>query len=194
MKNNLFVNEICEQSIKKISEGDLNALTVIYDCVGRLIFTVAFSILGDYQLSQDIMQDTFIQIADKAHTYRKGSNAKAWILSISRNLALNVLKERKHVSVTDNSLFKANESFTEDKLISSITLSDALSSLSTEEREIVVYKAMCKLPHKQIAQLLGMTVSNSRQKYKRAMEKLRNYYFDEGGVINVTQQENREHV
>jgi len=33
----LFVNEICEQSLRRISEGDLSALSEIYDCAGRLI-------------------------------------------------------------------------------------------------------------------------------------------------------------
>ncbi|HAN20376.1 MAG: hypothetical protein A2Y15_08030 [Clostridiales bacterium GWF2_36_10] len=190
MENNLFVNEICEQSIKKIAEGDLTALSVIYDCAGRLIFTVAFSILGDYQLSQDVMQDTFIHIADKAHTYRKGSNAKAWIVSIGRNLALNVLKERKHVSCVEDCSYKVIYPITEEKLITSITLSDALACLQSQEREIVVYKTMCNLSHNQIAGLMDITIPNSRQKYKRALEKLRCYYFNKGGVINVRQQEN----
>ncbi|PKM62654.1 MAG: hypothetical protein CVU97_04330 [Firmicutes bacterium HGW-Firmicutes-21] len=188
MENKLLVNEICEQSIKRISEGDLTALTVIYDYVGRLIFTIALSILGDYQLSQDVMQDTFIQIAEKAHTYRKGSNARAWIVSISRNLALNVLKERKHeIAIDENSAVEINP-FNEDELIMSITLSNALSLLTTPEREIVVYKALWGLRHKQIAQIMNVSVPNSRQKYKRAMEKLRNYYFKEGEEVNVRQQ------
>jgi len=32
---------------------------------------------------------------------------------------------------------------------------------------------------------MGITTANSRQKYKRAIEKLRNFYLSEGGVTNV---------
>lgn len=185
MGDKLFVNDICEQSIIKISEGDISALSVIYDCVGRLIFTVAFSILDDYQLSQDIMQDTFIQIADKAHTYQKGTNARAWIVSISRNLALNALKSKKREVQTDINPNNAYSVLSEDKLIASIAVSDALTCLTTQEKELVVYKTMSNLLHKQIAQIMGITTANSRQKYKRAIEKLRNFYLSEGGVTNV---------
>lgn len=186
----LFVNEICEQSIKRISEGDLSALTVIYDCAGRLIFTVAFSILGDYQLAQDAMQETFLKIADNASTYRKGSNAKAWIVSIARNLALNMLSERKkYADYNDNIIFR----FPEEELLEKIALSEALSTLTTQEREIVVYKTVCGMRHKEIAFILGISVDNSRQKYKRALEKLRGY-FEEGGKQGVSQLENQENA
>jgi len=186
----LFVNEICEQSIKRISEGDLSALTVIYDCAGRLIFTVAFSILGDYQLAQDAMQETFLRIAESARTYRKGSNAKAWIVSIARNLALNMLNERKkYAPYYDNILFR----FPEEKLLDRFALSDALSTLTTQEREIVVYKTVCGMRHKEIALILGISADNSRQKCKRALEKLREY-LEEGGKQHVPRMENQENA
>jgi RNA polymerase sigma-70 factor (ECF subfamily) len=186
----LFVNEICEQSIRRISEGDLSALSVIYDCTGRLIFTVAYSILGDYQLAQDAMQETFVKIADNASTYKKGTNAKAWIVSIVRNLALNMANERKKYAGfdTENIVYP----FPEDNLIDSIALSEALSHLTAQEREIVVYKTVCNMRHKEIGRILDISVDNCRQKYKRALEKLRNFYNEEGGKQSVPEPENQK--
>lgn len=194
MANKIFVNEICDHSIKKIAQGDFSELSVLYDCVGRLLLSVAFSILGDYQLSEDAMHETFLKIAEKANTYRNGSNAKAWIASICRNISLNMLEKRKHELLTEENANETDDDLTEDIVVMSVTLSDALALLTVQEKEIVVYKTIWKLKHKQIAQIMNLSVDNSRQKYKRALEKLRFYYRDEGRNTNVSRQTNTNQI
>lgn len=179
MEKKLFINEICEQSIKKISEGDLSALTVVYDCVGKLLFSIAFSILNDYQLSEDVMHDTFLKIAEQAKMYRRNSNAKAWIASICRNAALNTLKKRKYEAPSSGDTIEADINLSLDNEINTFELFDILTVLSLQEREIVIFKVLWRFSHDQIAKLMNLSTANTRQKYKRALDKLRNIYKEE---------------
>jgi len=176
MESKLFANIVCEQSIIKISEGDYSALSVLYDCVGRLIFSIAYSILNDYQLSEDVMQDTFLKIAEHASMYTPGTNAKAWIAQVCRNTALNVLDKRKHEFSQEYLDCKSDNDSVEEKIIISMSLKEAMKILSDQEREIVIYKAMWGLKHKEIAQVMNIPADNVRQKHKRALEKLKIYY------------------
>ena len=164
---------ICDRAIIKIANGNPDALCDIYKQLGRQIFTLAISILHNYQSAEDIMQDTFLQISGKAHTYRKGSNATAWILSITRNLALDEYRHRKY-EVSDDELEEAE---TTDEI--PFEELEALSVLDDEEKQIVLLKIYSKLKHKQIAEILGITTYATEKKYQRAVVKLRAYYNEE---------------
>lgn len=171
---------LCEQSIIKLSEGDMSALSVLYDCIGKLLFSIAYSILNDYHLAEDAMQDTFLKIAEQANEHSRGTNAKAWIAAICRNSSLNVLKKRgfeianldeteRNEHAGANTVY-GNEAF-------NIELHDMLSSLSISERQIIVFRVFGKLKHTEIATLMGIKPATARQKYQRTLNKLRNEYF-----------------
>ncbi len=164
---------ICDRAVVKIADGNPEALCDIYKHLGRQIFALAISILRDYQLSEDVMQDTFVKISEKAHTYQKGSNAIAWILTITRNLALDEYKKRKHEFSDDN--------IEEVCLFDEVPTSEleAFSVLNDEEKQIVLLKVYSCLKHKEIAQILGITTYASEKKYQRAVIKLRAYYNEE---------------
>ena len=86
----LFENAECEKSILKIADGDHDALRVIHKYMNRQIYAVAYAVLRDFSLSDDIVQETYVKIMEKASSYEKGTNARAWILSIARNLSIDV--------------------------------------------------------------------------------------------------------
>lgn len=172
----LFANELCEKAVARIASGDLSALSVLYECVGRLLFSISFAILGDYQLAEDAVQDTLLQIAEKAKTYQKGSNAKAWIAAVCRNIALKKLSgKNREFPVEDEALTSGVSSEFE----STLEFESILSVLSAEEKEIVVLKIIWGLKHSEIARMLNISTENSRQKYKRALYKLKKDYTKE---------------
>ena len=47
-------------------------------------------------LAEDIMQETFVKVRENAASCHAASNHKAWVLTITHNLALNCLKKRGH--------------------------------------------------------------------------------------------------
>ena len=168
----LFENAECEKSILKIADGDHDALRVIHKYMNRQIYAVAYAVLRDFSLSDDIVQETYVKIMEKAFTYEKGTNARAWILSISRNLAIDVYRKRSFDCAEQN-VEEDEDRFDEGSVLFSMEVKRALDTLDDEERQIVTLKVYAGLKHKEIAKILDLGEEASKKKYQRAIAKLR---------------------
>lgn len=174
MIKNLISNAACESAVKSIAEGDINALSVIYDHMYRQIYSVSWAILKNHMDAEDNLQNTLCEIVKCAASYKKG-NARAWIIAIARNTALNFAKaKRSCFSLEDYE--NDTLSVPPDSPFDSVICFDALNSLSDEEREIIVLKIYAGLKHKEIAALLNITAASAEKKYQRALRKLKEYF------------------
>ena len=166
----IFANQQCDRALCRLSDGDMSALEDIYHILGRRIYMLALSILRDTHAAEDIMQDTFVKLAAEAHAYRRGSNAIAFILTVTRNLAINLHNRRRRECPTDTVPDTAEPDSP------SLAALEALSLLDEFERQIVVMKLDCGMKHKQIAQIVGLSEDACQKRYRRALEKLKPYY------------------
>lgn len=172
MSNN---NNTYDESLTSYAAGRGN-LTDLYNELKKDIFIFAYSIVGDYHLAEDIMQDTFLRIQTKADTYKKGTNTKAWIMTITRNLSYNAIsRRRREISIEDYGDIPAKRT-PEDEAESIIDVAKALSILSEEERQILILHDVTGLMHKEIAVMLGFKPGTVRKKYTRLIKKLYDYY------------------
>ena len=72
----LFDGAACNAAVEKIASGDMTALSVLYEKMGRQVYSLAYSILGREGEADEVMQETFIKIMDCANTYdEKRGNA-----------------------------------------------------------------------------------------------------------------------
>ena len=168
----IFANQKCDRALCRLSDGDMSALEDIYHILGRRIYMLALSILRDTHAAEDIMQDTFVKLAAEAHAYRQGSNAIAFILTVARNLAINLHNRRRRECPTDTVPDTAEPDSP------SFSALEALSLLDETERQIVVMKLDCGMKHKQIAQIVGLSEEACQKRYRRALEKLKPYYLN----------------
>ena len=169
---NLFEGSECEKAILRIADGDRDALNIIYKYMNRQIYAVAYSVLRDFSLADDVVQETYIKILEKAFSYRKGTNARAWVLSVARNIAIDMFRRRRFEGSEDN-LSEQSIRFDESAVVSSMEVKNALDTLDDEERQIITLKIYAGLKHREIASLLGITEEASKKKYQRAAVKLR---------------------
>ena len=159
--------------LNKAKERDTNAINSLYSELKRPIFVLALSIVQDYYLAEDILQDTFIKVMNECDKYSGGSNAKAWIMTIARNLSLNYLKKHKREELKDEMVYEDRGTFTEE-VESTMEFFRLIDPLDGDEKQIVALKIMANLKHKDIARMLDLSVSNVRAKYSRAIKKLKN--------------------
>lgn len=171
--NNLQCNHRCNQALCRISEGDTTALTVVYDCMARQMFALALTIVKNYADAEDTLQETFLKVIESISTYRKEGNARAWLLSITRNTAIDILRKKKGtVSVEDVDILPKEQPVKadfDDKLI----LNEALMSLEQEDREIIVLKIVSGLRFREISELIGLPLTTVQKRYQRTLKKLK---------------------
>lgn len=169
--SNTICKKVCEDALNRIIDGDTDALSDIYEVMGKQIIALSISILHDESYAEDAMQETFIKIIERISTYRKDGNARAWIMSIARNTAIDIQKKRCHIDELDeNTEYEDDESKT---LNVHLSVDEALRNLSMIDRQIVVMKCMASLKHKEIGDILNLSEDAVQKRYKRALGKLR---------------------
>ncbi len=81
-------------ALKACAAGDRKGLAVIYQSEAARMVTVAQRILRRHDLAEEIVQEAFLQIWNKAWQYdaSRGS-ARGWIFAIVRSRSLNALRD-----------------------------------------------------------------------------------------------------
>jgi len=70
--------------IEAIARRDSSALMALYDRYGRLSFALAYRIVGDPSLAEEVVQDAFLQVWNRATTFdhARGGNVRGWLMTI----------------------------------------------------------------------------------------------------------------
>lgn len=158
----------------RAGRGDNEALRMLYVEWRSAVFYLAAAIVGSYDDAQDILQDTFIRL--KRAEYQ-GGNAKAYVFAIARNLALTCLRERKHHAYAEP---VEEAAWQESRAESATELSEALSTLTPEEKQIVLLHVLGGMKHRETAALLHIPLGTVLWKYQRALGKLRQWLKERG--------------
>lgn len=169
---NITKSLILDDWLIKSRDKDEESIKSLYIEMKRPIFILALSIVNDYHIAEDVLQETFIKVIKYAGDYKKGSNAKAWIFMIAKNTALNNLRKRSKEEIKDDLIIKDTGNFTED-VEGTMEFIRLIEPLEQEEKEILALRLSAGLSHGEIANVLNISVLNARTKYSRAIKKLR---------------------
>jgi RNA polymerase sigma-70 factor (ECF subfamily) len=79
----------------RMTEGDSQVLRVLFECHAQRALTTARRILGDWNDAHDVVQDTFIELWQRAADFKahRGS-AAGWITTIARSRAIDRQRAR----------------------------------------------------------------------------------------------------
>lgn len=170
--NKLFQNEMSEKALRDIAGGDMSGLQVLYENFARLLFSVAYTLTGSRETAEDVLQDTFLKVAENAASYkhRENGSVKAWLVTVCRNLSLDSLRKTVPTVELNDNLHTGDHTLCID---SDLAFFELLSPLDNEEKEIIILKLYSGLRHTEIAKILNLSPQNVRQKYKRAVDKLK---------------------
>jgi RNA polymerase sigma-70 factor (ECF subfamily) len=158
--------------ILRIKNKERDALECLYKSLKSLVYGLALAILKNHDDASDVMQNVFIKVWQTASQYRQGTDAKAWIFKITRNLALYQLRGQKHTTGIDE---YAGEIFTDDKVsptLDKLMLQGLLSNLDKNERQIIILYSIWGYSHKEIAKIMGKPYATIRWRFSNSINKL----------------------
>ena len=166
-----------EGILERVARGEKRALEELYHETRAAIYGFSLSITKNPSDSEDVLQETYLKIWANAKNYNAKGTPMAWILTITKNLSLMKLREKKRYQDLepqewDMSFHVDSETGTiEDRHL----LEAALNLLNEEERQIILLHAVSGLKHREIAELLDMALATVLSKYHRGLKKLRKY-------------------
>ncbi len=161
-----------QRCLKEISNGKKEYLKIIYDYYGHTIYSYSLSIIKCENLAKDICQDVFIKIWNNSSKYKSKSNHKNWMMTITKNTAIDYLRKYKREEIVEEFNIIDDEDMMED-INQKILIKEALNLLNDEEREIVILHAISDLTFKNIGEILNKPIGTVTWRYREAIKKLR---------------------
>lgn len=160
--------------LQEIAGGNSAALETLYRRTSASVYGFALSILKNTHDAEDVLHDCYVTVWTAATGYRAQGKPMAWLMTITRNLCLQKLRERRKLSDLPQEdwepYLSSCEAVTpEDRAV----LAACFEQLSGEECQIVTLHAVSGFKHREIAALLELPLPTVLSKYHRAIKKLR---------------------
>ncbi len=163
------------KAIRKLKEGKINYFDELYNSTKKIIFYNIFSYVKDYQISEDLLQETFIKFLDKISEIDENKNPLNYLMVVSKNLSLNWLKKNSRIDELDE-ISEVNIKSKDDlleKVYSNDLINIMINILSKEEYNVVYLKVVEEYTHKEISILLDEPIGTITWRYNEAIKKLR---------------------
>lgn len=164
--------------IEKCKTGNRKAQFELYKLYSKAMYNICLRMLKHETDAEDILQQSFIDVFTKLHTFQYQSSIGAWIKRIVINNCINFLKRNRKFTE------ELQDWHTKD-MVETETVDNEMTAYSVQK----IKKAMKKLPagyrsvfslyliegydHKEIGEILGISEATSKSQYSRAKQKIR---------------------
>jgi RNA polymerase sigma-70 factor, ECF subfamily len=158
---------------RRVLSGDREAFAELYRRHQRSVYGFALQMTGARELAEDVTQEVFMLLMRETGLYdEKRGSLKSFLLGVTRNFVLRRLKqERAFVSIEsaeDQSILESaeDESLTQNGSIREMR--QAILSLPSHYREVVVLCELQELSYAEAAEVLGCAIGTIRSRLHRA--------------------------
>lgn len=167
-----------EELLKNARSFDQDTLGLIYDEYSPGIYRYAMRLLGDSQLAEDCVADTFSRFL-KALQFGQGpkEHLKAYLYRISHNWITDSYRRHPFISVDLDDSLALDESQNVDEVVDSgleqQRVRMALQALTPEQRQVVILRFLEGWNNEQIAEVLEKPIGAVKALQHRALNALR---------------------
>ena len=179
-----------EMLLRLIAQAHEEALAVLYERYGRLVFGVALHVVGRRHTAEEIVLDVFTSVWEKASLYRaERARVSVWLASMARYRAIDVLRreavrpEKYSVSWVELAREPVAQSDNPEKAVDLALQKQrvraAVATLPEEQREALALAFFKGYTHSEIAQVLDQPLGTIKTRIRMAMHKLRQLLQDE---------------
>lgn len=142
------------------------------------VFRLAFSIVRDRALAEDVAQDTMVKAWLALSTFRGESSVRSWIMRIAYNTAISTLRSRRALVIDPATIPESIEvdeegpDFAAERSEIFAAFEAALDQLDDLSRSVVVLREIEGLSYDHIARVLDVPLPTVKTRLLRARRKL----------------------
>ena len=177
-------NEELENLLARCALRDQKALELLYQQTASYLNAVAYRMVGDSDASNDVLQEAFVQIWDKAGDYAPSmANPLTWMTSIVRYRAIDKLRrEKRHqnrpgAEEEDDILMSASTGETQEELYQKSQLSEqvnqCLEGMNEKFKKSVELAYLYGYSREELAEVLATNVNTVKSWLRRGAAKLK---------------------
>lgn len=167
--------------IKRAKKGDKSAFGRIYKEFLPRIYRFVFYLVPDNAIAEDITQDTFVKAWESLPRFSsKKGTIQSYLYAIARNTVIDHQRKKKESRLDmDYAQQIGSGENLENMLINLERVSkvhEALSSLSKEDRDVVVLRYFEEMSYKEIAEVVNQTEGAIRVKTHRILKTMKGLF------------------
>jgi RNA polymerase sigma-70 factor, ECF subfamily len=154
---------------------DRGTFEAIYDRYARVVFGVAFRMLGERAAAEDIVQAVFLTLWSRPDAYRD-ENIGAWLARVARNRCLDALRVRKARPEAEMPVELVAEGAVEEGVFAQLDgdrVRKALAALPDDQRIPIEMGFFGGITHAEIATCTGAPLGTIKTRIRAGLRRLR---------------------
>jgi RNA polymerase sigma-70 factor (ECF subfamily) len=164
-----------------LAAGDTDAASAFVRRHQRRVFGLARTIVGDDRTAEDVAQEAFVRVWKHAASYdpRRGS-VTTWLLTITRNLAIDSVRVRRPVTVDPDVLVGLDRASEDRGLQELAELGDdvarlrlILARLPAEQRRAIVLAGLLGHTAREVGEIEQIPLGTAKTRIRTALIRLR---------------------
>ena len=170
--------------VHQVKKHDVVAMRTLYDKYSKEMLATSYRITNNLQDSEDILQDSFLVSFQKIHQLKEGGKYVGWLKQIVVNKSLAQIKKRVSFKNLDELEDRSEEEETNwFEGISFEKIKEAIQELPDGCRQIFSLYLLENHKHKEIAELLSISISTSKSQYRYALKLLKEKLNNENALL-----------
>ena len=170
--------------IQRVLSGDESAFASLVKKYHKAVHTLAWRIIGDFHIAEEITQDAFLKVYQKLHTLKNPNHFLGWIYVITTNLSNSWLRKKRlptyTVEDTDTTMIQRDaysQHVAEERAKTEIEAKRAvvkklLAKLKDSERTVMTLHYIGEMKIEEISKFLGVSVGTIKSRLQRARNRL----------------------
>ena len=170
--------------LRKTAQGDKRSFEEFYERFCGVLFSTAYRVLNNQEAAEDVLQDVFIQIWEKAPLYDPTRGKPlTWALTLTRNKAIDRLRGLQRRARLQDNIEKEASTFEQfddrsaldglESVEQAAIVRAALQRLSSDQRQTLELAFFSGLTQTEIADRLKQPLGTIKARVRRGMIKLR---------------------
>jgi RNA polymerase sigma-70 factor, ECF subfamily len=183
-----------DQLVQRMSEGDVDALNVLYDRYARAVFSFAVRIVRDGRIAEEVLQEAFMRSWQQSGRFELNrGNYASWLLSITHNLAIDEIRKSQRrpqrADMVDISDVLRSEVDTTVNIEEAAEASElrgviraAMDHLPEPQRRVIELAYFEGLSQREIAAFLNEPLGTIKTRMRLGMQKLKDVLAEQEGL------------
>lgn len=166
----------------KVKEGDLDKMSLLFERYKRPLYGFFYGLTKRQELSEDLVQNTFLRILKYRHLFRGEGDFRAWMFHIARNVNHDHHRKNKIKATEGLEYWQERIGHSENQAAEmqhseeQQLLSMAMDRLSEDKREVLLLSKFQEKKYSEIGEVLGCSEGAVKVKVFRALQELKVIY------------------
>ena len=160
-------------TVQALRDHRIETLADLLDAHGRELQAVAYLILRDRSLAEDVVIETLLTAYERAGQIRDDGALRAWLLRVATNKALSIRRSGARVVELTVLPERPAAGSLADESADRMTLLAGVAALPIQMRAAVVLRYYADLSVEGVAEVLGKSPNTIKAQLQTALDRLR---------------------